>query len=127
MSRFGKWASLPGIGTGGGPAGGMSLGRLSAALPVRRRKKEETEEQEQTEKMEEKQERPKWDRTDYLLTAAGAVGVVVLILATLPPAWLTHAASYLDVRNWTQRGWFIATLVLVGVLLAIQARQGRKG
>ncbi len=126
-SRFGKWASLPGIGTGGGPAGGMSLGRLSAALPLRRRKKEKNEEQEETEKMEEKQERAKWDRTDYILTAAGAVGVIVLILAALPPAWLTQAASYLDVRNWSQLGWFIATLVLVVVLLGIQWWQKRKG
>ena len=129
-SRFGKWASLPGMvagggGTGGGPAGGMSLGRLSAAFPLRRRKKEETEEQEETENMENKQERAKWDRTDYALTAAGAVGVIVLVLALLPPAWLTQAASYLDARNWTQLGWFIATLVLVVVLLGIQS--GKKG
>lgn len=117
-----RWASLPGIGTGG-----MGLGSLSAALPIRRRKTEETEEREETENMENKQDRAKWDRTDYALTAAGAVGVVVLILAALPPAWLTQAASYLDARNWTQLGWFIATLVLVVVLLGIQGWQKRKG
>jgi hypothetical protein len=64
----------------------------------------------------------------WLLVAS----ILLLICALVTPAWnaLTWTASSIiwlvDVRNWTQLGWFIATVVVVVVLLGIRWWSARK-
>ena len=61
-------------------------------------------------------------RGSELLTWMLALALLFLNLQLLQDPWklLSFVLGMMDVRSWTQTGWLIFTILLVGVLIAIR-------